>query len=70
MDGDNGINIIYASTLKHMGIPLSKLNVSHMQFHEVIAGKKPRSLGLITLEVVLREKIFSEREPHFEVVDF
>ena len=39
MDGGSGLNIMYADTLKGMGIPMSKLSDSNMQFHGVIPGK-------------------------------
>lgn len=39
MDGGSGLNIMYANTLKRMGIPMSKLGDSNMQFHGVIPGK-------------------------------
>lgn len=52
MDRGSGLNIIYSSTLEKMSVPKSKLNVRQMQFHGVIPGKKARSLGQISLEVV------------------
>ena len=52
MDGGSGLNILYAETLKGMGIPTSKLSESNMRFHGVIPGKKAESLGQITLDVV------------------
>ena len=33
MDGGSGLNILYAETLKGMGIPMSKLSESNMSFH-------------------------------------
>lgn len=44
MDGGSGLNILYTDTLKEMGIPMSKLSASSMQFHGVIPGKKAKSL--------------------------
>ncbi|KAI5014390.1 hypothetical protein ZWY2020_055780 [Hordeum vulgare] len=38
MDGGSGLNIMYADTLKGMGIPMSKLSESSMQFHGVVLG--------------------------------
>ena len=52
MDGGSGLNILYAETLKGMGIPMSKLSESNMSFHDVIPGKKAQSLGQIALDVV------------------
>ena len=51
MDGGNGLNILYAETLRGMGIPMSKLSESNMRFHGVIPRKKADSLGQITLDV-------------------
>nr|XP_020178146.1 uncharacterized protein LOC109763696 [Aegilops tauschii subsp. strangulata] len=51
MDGGSGLNILYAETLREMGIPMSKLSESNMRFHSVIPGKKADSLGQITLDV-------------------
>ena len=52
MDGGSGLNILYAETLKGMGIPMSRLSTSNMNFHGVIPGKKAESLGQIALDVV------------------
>ncbi|KAI5011924.1 hypothetical protein ZWY2020_024058 [Hordeum vulgare] len=52
MDGGSGLNIMYADTLKGMGIPMSKLSESSMQFHGVVPGRKAKSLGQIALDVV------------------
>ena len=52
MDGGSGLNILYAETLKGMGILMSKLSESNMSFHGVIPGKKAESLGQIALDVV------------------
>jgi hypothetical protein len=71
MDGGCGLNILYANTLKEMGIPMSKLSKSTMQFHGVIPGKKARSLGQISIDVVfVDEKNFKKEKLVFEVVDF
>ena len=40
MDGSCGLNILYAETLKGMGIPMSRLSTSNMSFHGVIPGKE------------------------------
>ena len=71
MDGGSGLNILYAETLRGMGIPMSKLSDSNMRFHGVIPGKKADSLGQITLDVVFGdEKNFRKEKLTFEVVDF
>jgi hypothetical protein len=71
MDGGSGLNILYAETLKGMGIPMSRLSESSMQFHGVIPGKKAKSLGQIALDVVFGDdKNFRKERLTFEVVDF
>ena len=45
MDGTSRLNIIYTNTLEAMGILMSRLSKSSMQFHGVILGKKAKSLG-------------------------
>ena len=56
MDGGSGLNIIYADTLEAMGFPITQLSKSNMQFHGVIPGKKAKSLGQITLDIVCGEE--------------
>ena len=71
MDGGSGLNILYAETLKGMGIPMSRLSSSNMSFHGVIPGKKAESLGQIALDVVFGDsKHFRKEKLTFEVVDF
>ena len=71
MDGGSGLNILYAETLRGMGIPMSKLSESNMQFHGVIPGKKADSLSQITLDVVFGDSMNYRKENlTFEVVDF
>ncbi|KAI4982966.1 hypothetical protein ZWY2020_023458 [Hordeum vulgare] len=71
MDGGIGLNIMYADTLKGMGIPMSKLSESSMQFHGVVPGRKAKSLGQIALDVVFgSDKNFRKEKLTFEVVDF
>jgi hypothetical protein len=70
MDGGSGLNILYAETLKAMGIPMSHLNESGMQFHGVIPGKKAKSLGQIALDMAFGDdKNFRKERLTFEVVD-
>ncbi|KAI4973092.1 hypothetical protein ZWY2020_028800 [Hordeum vulgare] len=70
MDGGSGLNIMYADTLKGMGIPMSKLSESSMQFHGVV-HEKAKSLGQIALDVVFgSDKNFRKEKLTFEVVDF
>src|SRR6187401_3358794 len=71
MDGGSALNILYAETLRGMGIPMSKLSESNMRFHGVIPGKKADSLGQISLDVVFGDsKNFRKEKLTFEVVDF
>ncbi|KAI4996995.1 hypothetical protein ZWY2020_052337 [Hordeum vulgare] len=70
MDGDSGLNIMYADTLKGMGIPMSKLSEQDA-FHGVVPGRKAKSLGQIALDVVFgSDKNFRKEKLTFEVVDF
>ncbi|KAI5016376.1 hypothetical protein ZWY2020_006227 [Hordeum vulgare] len=71
MDAGSGLNIIYANTLKGMGIPTSMLSDSNMQFHGVIPGKKAVSPRQIALDVVFgSNKNFRKEKFTFKVVDF
>ena len=71
MDGGSGLNILYAETLKGMGILMSRLSESNMSFHGVIPGKKAESLGQIALDVVFGDsKNYRKEKLTFEVVDF
>ena len=42
MDGGSGLNILYAETLKGMGILMSKLSETNMSFHGVIPSWENR----------------------------
>ena len=71
MDGGSGLNILYAETLKGMGIPMSRLSERHMSFHGAIPGKKAASLGQIALDVVFGDtKNYRKEKLTFEVVDY
>ena len=71
MDGGGGLNILYAETLKGMGVPMSRLSESNMSFHGVIPGKKAESLGQIALDVVFGDsKNYRKEKLSFEVVNF
>ena len=41
MDGGSGLNILYAETLREMGIPMSKLSESNMRSMGSSLGRKP-----------------------------
>ena len=71
MDGGSVLNILYAETLKGIGIPMSKLSESNMSFHGVIPRKKAESLGQITLDVVFGDsENYRKEKLTFEVVDY
>ena len=71
MDGGSGLNIIYANKLEAMGIPMTQLNKSNMQFHGEIPRKKAKSLSQIALDVVFsEEKNIRKERLNFKVVDF
>ena len=71
MDGGSSLNILYAETLKGMGISMSRLSMSNMCFYGVIPGKKATSLSRIALDVVFGDsKNFRKEKLTFEDVDF
>src|SRR4051812_13915231 len=71
MDGGSDLNILYAETLREMGIPMSKLSERNMRFQGVIPGKKADSLSQINLDVVFGDSTNYHKEKlTFEVVDF
>jgi hypothetical protein len=51
MDGGNSLNILYAHTLRLLGIELDQLRPSMTSFHGVAPGKRVQSLGQIDLPV-------------------
>jgi hypothetical protein len=51
MDGGNSLNILYAHTLRLMGIRLDQLRPSTTLFHSVTPGKRILPLGQIDLPV-------------------
>jgi hypothetical protein len=53
MDGGSSLNILYAHTLRLMGIGLDHLRPSTMSFHGVAPGKRAQPLGQIDLPVIL-----------------
>src|SRR3954462_4831748 len=52
MNGGSGLNLLFASTLKVMGIPPEALAKTDMQFHGVITTIPAEPLGRISLEVI------------------
>jgi hypothetical protein len=51
MDGGSSLNILYAHTLRLLGIGLDQLRPSTMPFHGVAPGKRIQPLGQIDLPV-------------------
>jgi hypothetical protein len=51
MDGGSSLNILYAHTLRLMGIGLDQLRPSMKPFHGVASGKRVQPLGQIDLLV-------------------
>jgi hypothetical protein len=51
MDGDSSLNILYAHTLRLLGIGLDQLRPSTTPFHGVAPGKSVQPLGQIDLPV-------------------
>jgi hypothetical protein len=71
MDGGSSLNILYAHTLRLMGIGLDQLRPSTMPFHGVVLGKHVQPLGQIDLPVWFGTPDNFRKEVHtFEVVGF
>jgi hypothetical protein len=51
MDGGNSLNILYAHTLRLLGIGLDRMRPSTTPFHGVAPGKRVQPLGQIDLPV-------------------
>src|SRR3954464_7216262 len=70
MDGGSDLNLLFASTLKVMGIPPEALAERLSQFHGVIPTLPAEPLGKISLEVILgKPGNFRKERLEFEVVD-
>ena len=71
MDGGSGINLMFASTLRAMRIPLTCLEDSNTTFHSIVSGKGVYPLGKINLDVIFGTlKNFRRERIDFEVVDW
>ena len=71
MDGGSSFNLLYADTMRKMGIPESRLQPSRTVFYGIIPGKSAHPMGTISLGVVFGEPDNFRRETlTFEVVDF
>jgi hypothetical protein len=51
MDGGSSLNILFAHTLRLMGIGLDQLRPSTKPFHGIAPGKQVQPLGQIDLPV-------------------
>jgi hypothetical protein len=51
MDGGSSLNILYAHTLRLLGIWLDQLRPSTTPFHGIVPGKRVQPLGQIDLPV-------------------
>jgi hypothetical protein len=71
MDGGSSFNILYAHTLRLLGIGLDQLRPSTMPFHGVAPGKRVQPLGQIDLPVWFgTPDNFRKETLTFEVVGF
>jgi hypothetical protein len=71
MDGGSSLNIIYAHTLRLLGIGLDQLRPSTIPFHGVAPGKRVQPLGQIDLPVWFgTPDNFRKETLTFEVVGF
>jgi hypothetical protein len=71
MDGGSSLNILYAHTLRLLGIGLDQLRPSTTPFHGVAPGKRVQPLGQIDLPVWFgTSKNFRKETLTFEVVGF
>jgi hypothetical protein len=71
MDGSSNLNILYAYTLRLMGIGLDQLRPNTTSFHGVTPGKRVQPLGQIDLPVWFgTPDNFCKETLTFEVVGF
>src|SRR4051794_27494098 len=71
MDGGSGLNLLFASTLRALGISTGALSASDTAFHGIIPTETNYPLGKISLMVVFGEPRNIRKERlEFEVVDW
>jgi hypothetical protein len=71
MDGGSGLNLIFASTVKNMGITVDMLQESDTCFHGIIPTSPAYPLGRISLIVVFgKSDNFRRERIEFEVVNW
>ena len=71
IDGGSGLNILFASTLRQIGLNFTKISPTKSLFYGIIPGNEAFALNTISLPVtfVTREN-FCTKYIKFEVVDF
>jgi hypothetical protein len=71
MDAGNGINLIYARTLRAMCISLESLKPTDYSFHGIVPGSTNYPLGKIELDVCFsNSNNYCREKPEFEVMDW
>ncbi|KAK1610840.1 hypothetical protein QYE76_034513 [Lolium multiflorum] len=71
MDGGSGLNLLFASTMKAMGLTVDMLKESDTGFHSIIPTQPAYSLGKTSLDVVFgTPNNFRKEKVEFEVVDW
>jgi hypothetical protein len=71
MDGDSGLNIMYAKTLDAMGISRTQLHPSQAPFHGIVLRKRALPLEQIDLSITFGDPSnFRKETLTFEVVGF
>jgi hypothetical protein len=71
MDGGSGLNLLFASTMKPMGLSADMLKDSDTGFHGIIPTRPAYPLGKILLDVVFgTPSNFRKERLEFEVVDW
>jgi hypothetical protein len=71
MDAGSGINLIYARTLKAMGISLECLKPTGCSFHGIVPGSANHPIGKIELDVCFSDSgNFHRQKLEFEVMDW
>jgi hypothetical protein len=71
MDGGSSLNLLFASTMRAMGITVDMLKESDTGFHGIIPTSPAYPLGKISLDVVFgTPDNFRKEQIEFEVVDW
>ena len=71
MDGGSGLNLIFANTVRNMGITLRMLEEFDTCFHDILPTSPAYSLGRVFLNVVFgKPDNFRKEKIEFEVVDW